>query len=192
VPMGDIATFAISGKGLTYSHPSPSNHRPRRPWNEASPPQVLATGSGRCRSPGHGPGLADPKIKARFGDLVVAVFPGSPVNFGCRRSVPRSIRWATVSSRPSRTAHCWLSLTPRTLSPAGWCTDKPLRCLYWRRTSQPTRSAQMRRCRASAASAVLAGRISTPVCCRSLRDAYRNEMGITNRLILTENSSLGR
>jgi tripartite-type tricarboxylate transporter receptor subunit TctC len=47
-------------------------------------------------------GLADPKIKARFGDLVVAVFPGSPVNFGCRRSVPRSIRWATVSSRPSR------------------------------------------------------------------------------------------
>ena len=38
VPIGDIATFAISGKGLAYSYPSPMDHTPRRDWNETSPP----------------------------------------------------------------------------------------------------------------------------------------------------------
>ena len=30
MPMGDIATFGITGKRLTYLNPSPSDHAPRR------------------------------------------------------------------------------------------------------------------------------------------------------------------
>ena len=40
-------------------------------------------------------GLADPKIKARFGDLVVAVFPGSPVDFG-QHFAAETEKWAKV------------------------------------------------------------------------------------------------
>ena len=40
-------------------------------------------------------GVADPKIKARFGDLVVAVFPGSPVDFG-QHFAAETEKWAKV------------------------------------------------------------------------------------------------
>ena len=62
----------------------------------------------RCRAPKNTPiaiidklnqeinaGLADPKIKARFGDLVVAVFPGSPVDFG-QHFAAETEKWAKV------------------------------------------------------------------------------------------------
>jgi tripartite-type tricarboxylate transporter receptor subunit TctC len=39
--------------------------------------------------------LADPRIKARFGDLVVAVFPGSPADFG-RHFAAETEKWAKV------------------------------------------------------------------------------------------------
>ena len=53
MPIGDIATFAISGKGLAYSYPSPMDHTPRRDWNETSPPKAIsASGRGRCRAAG--------------------------------------------------------------------------------------------------------------------------------------------
>ena len=52
MPIGDIATFAISGKGLAYSYPSPMDHTPRRDWNETSPPTISASGRGRCRAAG--------------------------------------------------------------------------------------------------------------------------------------------
>src|SRR6476660_9497024 len=43
------STFAISGKGLAYSYPSPMDHTPRRDWNETSPPKAIsASGLGRC------------------------------------------------------------------------------------------------------------------------------------------------
>jgi|SRR3954447_4434723 hypothetical protein len=35
-PIGGIATSGIIGKGLVYSHPSPSDRTLRRDWNEAS------------------------------------------------------------------------------------------------------------------------------------------------------------
>jgi tripartite-type tricarboxylate transporter receptor subunit TctC len=40
-------------------------------------------------------GLADPKLKARFADLGVAVFPGSPADFG-KFVVGETEKWATV------------------------------------------------------------------------------------------------
>jgi hypothetical protein len=65
VPIGDTATFAISGKGLAYSDPSPSDHTPRRDWNETSPPKFSPSVSGRCRATGSfahrtGADLSDP------------------------------------------------------------------------------------------------------------------------------------
>ena len=41
------------------------------------------------------PALADPKIKARLADLVVAVFPGSPADFG-QLIAEETEKWAKV------------------------------------------------------------------------------------------------
>ena len=67
VPIGDIATFAISGKGLASSDPSPSDYMPRRDWNETSAPKFSSSGRGRYRAAG------------RVAHRVGAAYPARPV-----------------------------------------------------------------------------------------------------------------
>src|SRR5215470_8859245 len=68
-PISDIVTSVITGRGLGCSYPSPSDRRPRRDWNETSPPPISASGRVRCRATGDATHCAGASLSVAAGTL---------------------------------------------------------------------------------------------------------------------------
>ena len=110
-PIGDIATFAISGKGLAYSYPSPLDHTPRGGTGMKLPRRrrFLHLAAGAAALPGVSRIARAQTYPDRSVKIVVPVAPsgsydivGRPWRTSCRSGSARPSSWKIARRRNGR------------------------------------------------------------------------------------------